>query len=88
MHGAGSQLGTLPVLMRTLVPYSGCAMMRTEVKDFMRMCERLISLAIQTGELSPEECDVISFYAQELHDKTHPLCTKHDHACDSSVTSN
>jgi hypothetical protein len=63
-------------------------MMRTEVKDFMRMCERLISLAIQTGELSPEECDVISFYAQELHDKTHPLCTKHDHACDSSVTSN
>ena len=63
-------------------------MMRTEVKDFMRMCERLISLALQTGELSPEECDVISFYAQELHDKTNPLCTKHDHACDSSVTSN
>ena len=62
-------------------------MIRTEVKDFMRMCERLISLAIQTGELSPEECDVISFYAQELHDKTHPLCKGHAQQCDSSVSS-
>jgi hypothetical protein len=62
-------------------------MMRTEVKDFMRMCERLISLAIQTGELSPEECDVISFYAQELHEKTHPFCSKHAHSCDSPVSS-
>lgn len=53
----------------------------------MRMCERLISLAIQTGELSPEECDVISFYAQELHEKTHPFCSKHAHPCDSPVSS-
>ena len=37
-------------------------MMRHEVKDFMRMCERLISLAMQTGELSEDECGVISFY--------------------------
>ena len=64
------------------------AMIRKEVKDFMRMCERLLGLASQTGELSAEECDVISFYANDLHDKTHPLCSKHDHHCDTSVSSN
>jgi hypothetical protein len=59
--------------------------MRPEVKDFMRMCERLISLALQTGALSPDECDILSYYAKELHDTTHPLCEKHK--CDS-VSSN
>jgi hypothetical protein len=61
--------------------------MRDEVKEFMRMCERLLSLAMQTRELSEEECDVISFYAHELHEKTHPLCTKYNQRCDSSVSS-
>jgi len=58
--------------------------MRTEVKDFMRMYERLIGLALQTGELSTEECDIISYYAKELHQTTHPLCDKHQ--CDTSVS--
>lgn len=58
--------------------------MRTEVKDFMRMCERLIGLALQTGELSPEECDIVSYYAKELHRTTQPLCEKHK--CDTSVS--
>jgi hypothetical protein len=61
--------------------------MRTEVKDFMKMCERLISLAMQTHELSGDECDAIAYYAQELHEKTHPLCTKHNQQCDTSVPS-
>jgi hypothetical protein len=56
--------------------------MRDEVKEFMRQCERLISLALQTGELSEDECDVIAYYAKELHEKTYPLCTKHDSHCD------
>jgi len=51
----------------------------------MRMCERLIGLALQTGELSPEECDILSYYAKELHQTTHPLCEKHK--CDTSVSS-
>ena len=59
--------------------------MRTEVKDFMRMCERLIGLALQTGQLSAEECDIISYYAKELHHTTHPLCEKH--RCDTSLSS-
>lgn len=55
--------------------------MRNEVKDFMRMCERLMGLALQTGELSAEECDILSYYAKELHQTTHPLCEKH--RCDT-----
>lgn len=50
--------------------------MRTEVKDFMRMCERLLSLAMTTGELSDDECGVIAYYTQELHDKTLPICER------------
>ena len=56
------------------------------MKDFMRMCERLIGLALQTGELSAEECDIVSYYAKELHETTHPLCEKHK--CNTPVTSN
>lgn len=63
-------------------------MMRHEVKEFMRMCERLISLAMQTGELSEDECGVISFYAQELQEKIPPLCIKYSQRCDSSVSTN
>ena len=57
--------------------------MRTEVKDFMRMCERLLGLAIQTGEMLPEECEAISHYSKDLHDTTHPICEKHKCAQES-----
>ena len=79
------KLGEAPVLSITLVLYIARTM-RTEVKDFMRMCERLIGLALQTGELSAEECDIVSYYAKELHQTTHPLCEKHK--CNSPVSSN
>jgi hypothetical protein len=42
-------------------------------------------LALQTGELSAEECDIISYYAKELHLTTHPLCEKHK--CDTYLSS-
>jgi hypothetical protein len=73
-----------PALEQTLVLYISAAM-RTEIKDFMRMCERLMGLALQSGELAAEECDILSYYAKELHNTTHPLCEKHK--CDSSVSS-
>ena len=62
--------------------------MRTEVKDFMRMCERLLGLAMTTGELSEDECGAIAYYTQELHDKTRSLC-KSKQACgpDTSAVS-
>lgn len=79
------KLGQALVLPITLVLYIARTM-RTEVKDFMRMCERLIGLALQTGELSAEECDIVSYYAKELHQTTHPLCEKHK--CETPVPSN
>ena len=50
--------------------------MRPEVRDFMKQCERLLSLALQTKELSEDECEIISYYANELHQKTDSLCTR------------
>lgn len=50
--------------------------MRTEVTEFMKHCERLLSMAMQTKELSEDECEIISYYANELREKTDPLCTR------------
>lgn len=50
--------------------------MRQEIQDYMRMCERLMGLALQSGELSKEECDAITDSAKALHDATQPLCTR------------
>ncbi len=62
--------------------------MRSEVTDYMRACEHLISLAMQTGELSDDECDMVSYYSKELHDKTYPLCTKqYNSTCDTPAIS-
>ena len=35
--------------------------MRQEIKDFMKMSERLMSLAIQTEELWEEECQMLDY---------------------------
>ena len=34
------------------------------------MCERLMGLALQSGELSAEECDILSYYAKARHDSS------------------
>jgi len=39
---------------------------RPEIKDLMRVAERLIGFAHQQGELSDEECIMIMYYAKEL----------------------
>ncbi|BCA52950.1 hypothetical protein W02_00900 [Nitrospira sp. KM1] len=49
---------------------------RAEVQDFVRYSERLLGLVLQTGELSEDECDLIAYYAKELHEKTVPFCTR------------
>jgi hypothetical protein len=54
--------------------------MRNEVVEFMKHCERLLALALQTKELSPDECGVITYYANELHEKIHPLCAPREDA--------
>ena len=50
--------------------------MRQEIKDFMRMSERLIGLAVQTDELSEEECQILDYYVTELQSKVHPICLR------------
>ena len=50
--------------------------MRQEIKDYMKMSERLISLAVQSEELSEEECQILDYYATELQTKVHSLCLR------------
>ena len=50
--------------------------MKQEIKEFMKMSERLIALATQTGELSDEECQMLDYYVTELQSKIHPLCVR------------
>jgi hypothetical protein len=49
---------------------------RKETVDLMRACERLISLAKKTGSLTPEESQIASFYAKELHTELSPYCSE------------
>jgi hypothetical protein len=57
--------------------------MRKEILDFMKHSERLLGLALQSKELSDEECAAILYYANELQDKIKPLCSVDDnsHSC-------
>jgi hypothetical protein len=48
--------------------------MKQDIKDFVRISERLISLAAQTDELSEDECQILDYYVTELQRKVHPLC--------------
>jgi hypothetical protein len=50
--------------------------MRREIKDFMKVSERLISLALQSEELSEEECQILDYYVTELQSKIHPICLR------------
>ena len=50
--------------------------MRQEIKDFMKISERLISLALQTDELSEDECQILDYYVTEIQGKVHPLCLR------------
>jgi len=50
--------------------------MKQEIKDFMKISERLIALATQTEELSEDECQMLDYYVTELQSKIHPLCLR------------
>ena len=51
-------------------------LMRQEIKDFIKMSDRLITLVVQTDELSEEECQILDYYVTELQSKVHPLCLR------------
>ena len=50
--------------------------MKQEIKDFMKISERLISLARQSDELSEEECQILDYYVTELKSTVHPICIR------------
>jgi hypothetical protein len=61
---------------------------RPEVAKFMGACERLFGFTLESGRLTPEECDVLEYYAQELQRQIAPLCTDPIGSCpDPTVSS-
>jgi hypothetical protein len=61
---------------------------RPEVTKFMGACEHLFGFTIESGRLTPEECDVLEYYVQELHRQITPLCIDPKGSCpDNPVTS-
>ena len=52
--------------------------LRTEVREFMKVCERLIGFARQNnGSLSNQECEAILYYAKDLQTEVIPYCQTH-----------
>ena len=47
---------------------------RPEVGKFISACERLFGFTHESGGLTPEECQVLEYYAQELQNEIAPLC--------------
>ncbi len=50
--------------------------MRQEVKEFVKISERLMILALQTNELSEEECQILDYHVTELKRTVHPICIR------------
>ena len=48
---------------------------RPEVKKFISACESLFGFTTESGRLTPEECEALKYYAEELQDQVAPLCT-------------
>lgn len=51
---------------------------RQGVKDFMRECERFFGFAHQSGGLTQEECEALSYYTNELSNHLASFCAIHE----------
>jgi len=52
--------------------------LRSEVRELMRVSERLIGFARQNnGSLSNEDCDAVVYYIKELEREIMPYCSAH-----------
>ena len=52
--------------------------LRPEVRELMRVSERLIGFAHQNnGSLSTDDCDAVLFYIKELEREIMPYCSAH-----------
>jgi hypothetical protein len=53
--------------------------LRPEVRELMRVSERLIGFAHQNnGSLSNDDCDAVLFYIKELQNEIMPYCSAHN----------
>lgn len=53
---------------------------RREIKNFLAACERFLTFANDSGPLTPDECRVLYYYAEELRKQTAPACSEPGHA--------
>lgn len=52
--------------------------LRPEVRELMRVSERLIGFAHQNnGSLSNDDCDAVLYYIRELQNEIMPYCSAH-----------
>jgi len=59
------------------------ANLKPEVRELMRVSERLIGFAHQNhGSLSNDDCDAILYYVKDLQREITPYCSAH-HAADN-----
>lgn len=53
---------------------------RREIKNFLAACERFFAFANESGPLTPDECRVLYYYAEELRKQIAPACSESGHA--------
>ena len=53
--------------------------LRAEVRELMRVSERLIAFARQNnGSLTNDDCDAVVYYIKELESEIMPYCSAHN----------
>ena len=57
---------------------------RPEVENFLRSCEHLFGFTHESGMLTPEECQVLQYYVEELHQQITPHCNSKA-PCDANL---
>lgn len=60
---------------------------RPEVGKFLRSCEHLFGFTHESGQLTPEECQVLEYYVEELHKQIASHCSASAAHCPENPTS-
>ena len=74
-----------------IYPYDKTSRMeniRPEVGKFLRSCEHLFGFTHESGKLTPEECQVLEYYVEELHKQITPHCTNPQAHCHDDAVRN
>ncbi len=60
---------------------------RLEVKKFMQSCEHLFGFTHESGKLTPEECQLLEYYVEELRRQIAPVCVDPQAHCQDASLS-